>query len=221
MTTALEIIEGALSKIGRFAAGQSVSSEDADICLNALNRVVDAWAVENLTAHAMVSLPVSLLAGVDEVTLSPRQVRIESGYTRVDGIDYPFQIVPREVFEAVAVKDIDSIAPQWVMYEPEQTSGALFLYPQPQADCTMYLTVQERIDEFADLSTDYTLPQGFRRALVNVLAVEVAPEFRTEAPPSVQREAVLSVKAIKRARVRVPELSVFPPSRDYNIEAGV
>lgn len=218
--TALEIIEQALSKIGRFAAGQSVSSEDAALCLTALNGIVDAWSLENLTAHALVKLEVPLTAGADEVTLSPRQVRIEGGYTRVGTIDYPLRLVSREEFDQIAVKDLDSIAPEFALYEPEQAAGALFLCPQAQEACTMYLTIQERIDEFADLSTEYSLPQGYSRALVYTLAVEVAPDFRTEAHATVHRQAINSVKALKRARVKVPMLETFPHRRDYNIEAG-
>lgn len=220
MTTALEIIEGAMSKIGRLEAGQSVASEDSTLCLESLNSIVDAWGVQNLTAHALVTLEVSLLAGVSEVTLSPRQVRIEGGFTRVGSIDYPLRIVSREEFDLIGVKDIDSVAPVWGLYEPEQSAGALFLYPQAQEACTLHLTIQERIDEFADLSTDYSLPQGFKRALTYNLAVEIAPDFKTEASPSVFREAINSLKAIKRARVRVPVLETFTPVLDYNIEAG-
>lgn len=220
MTTALEIIEGAMSKIGRLEAGQSVSAEDSSLCLASLNSVVEAWALENLTAHALVTLEVALLAGVSEVTLSPRQVRIEGGFTRVGSIDYPLSFIGRQEYDAIAIKDIDSVAPVFALYEPEQAAGALFLHPQAQSNCTLHLTIQERIDEFADLATDYGLPQGFKRALTYSLAVEIAPDFKTEASPSVHRGAINAVRAIKATRVRPPVLEVFAVPRRYNIEAG-
>src|SRR5574343_498864 len=95
MTTALQIIESEMGKINMIAAGETLSAEDADLCLSRLNTLVDSWGLENLmcytTTETVFTLPASTTSrtiGAAQQINVARPVRIELGsFTRISGID--------------------------------------------------------------------------------------------------------------------------------------
>ena len=71
MTTALQIIDRAYSLIGFKAAGETLSSEDADYALDALNSMIDSWNTQEhfiVSVHfnkiCLVVIVVTIIAGV-------------------------------------------------------------------------------------------------------------------------------------------------------------
>lgn len=75
------------------------------------------------------------------------------------------------------------------------------------------LPVQKRLDAFAALTTEYTLPPGYERALVFTLAEEVAADYEREIPPTVARNAAAARRILKRANFKVPQLVVGEDDR--------
>jgi hypothetical protein len=47
--TALDLITGALRKIGQYAPGEAVDSQDANDALDSLNGMLDLWTNQNLS----------------------------------------------------------------------------------------------------------------------------------------------------------------------------
>lgn len=62
--------------------------------------------------------------------------------------------------------------------------------------------------QYADLSTDLHLPDGWDRTIAYNLAVELAPEFNKEASPTVQRMANTALKRLRRVEVQPIPLSL-------------
>ena len=48
MTTALQIIDRAYALLGYKAAGEALSSDDADYALDALNAMLDGWNTQSM-----------------------------------------------------------------------------------------------------------------------------------------------------------------------------
>ncbi|HET8707299.1 MAG TPA: hypothetical protein VFM46_13430, partial [Pseudomonadales bacterium] len=69
MTTALDIISGALRKIGAYQAGDSIDVDDANDALVVLNDLMDSWSNEHLAIFNNVESTFTLQAGVQSYTI--------------------------------------------------------------------------------------------------------------------------------------------------------
>lgn len=85
MTTARDVVEGSLRKIGVYAAGQSVSAEDADDTLTALNDMMHGLEMDGvwlghttLALNDTVNLPDSHIEGLKAMLA----VRVAPEYER-------------------------------------------------------------------------------------------------------------------------------------------
>ena len=66
------------------------------------------------------------------------------------------------------------------------------------------------LTEFADLSTAYTFPPGYERAIRSNLAVELAPFYGIPVSPDLRNQASSAMLRIKRANVRIREVPIDP-----------
>jgi hypothetical protein len=217
MTTAAQLIRGALGKLGIVAPGEAVDAGDAAVCLLSLNTMLDGWAVENLYAYATATVTGTLPAGTGSRTIgptgqlvaAPRPVRLEAGcFFTAGGIDYPIETVTQDEYNSIGLKAIDSLGPRWVFFNATLPNGVLLFHPRPAQAVTLSLVVQQRIAAFANLTTNYNLPPGYERALLYSLAEEVAADYEREVPPTVARTAAMARRAIKRTNNVVPQLDV-------------
>lgn len=222
MATAANIIRSSLGLLGVAAPGEPVNPNQAEDCLRALNVMLDGWGVENLYAyatqditHAVVSDASSLTIGPStaDITVSARPVRFEGGsYFSQGGVDYPMHRITEAEYNGIGIKDIAGLGPCGFKYVPSLPNGVLFFWPQATAGTTLHLIAQVQVSAFANLSTEYTLPPGYERALIFSLAEEVAALFEREIPPTVGRNAANARRFIKRANVVVPQLQVGQPT---------
>jgi hypothetical protein len=217
VTTANSIIRQALGKLGIAAPGQVVSPGDAQACLQSLNTMLDAWAVESLYAYATQTITGTLPASTATRTIgptgqlvaTPRPVRLEDGcFFTAGGIDYPITTVTEGEYNGIGLKDVASLGPRWVFYRPTLPNGLLSFFPLAAPAVTLSLVVQQQISAFATLTTNYTLPPGYERALVFSLSEEVAADYEREVPPTVTRNAAAARRLIKRTNHTVPQLDV-------------
>jgi len=181
MTTANVLVTRAYDLIGYKDPSEALSGADASAGLDALNSMVDAWAVNALYVYATTYVTQSVSG--QSVTIGPgatinitRPVRVPAGgFFRSGDIDYSFEMIGRVQYEAFVLKSIDSPWPRFAYYEPSSPAGTLYFYPAVAATGELHLPVEQRITEFANLTTDYTLPPGYRAALEYSLAEELAP----------------------------------------------
>lgn len=217
MTTANSIIKQALGKLGIVAPGETVDPGDASACLASLNLMLDGWRVESLYAYASATITGTLPAGEQTRTIgptgqlvaTPRPVRLEDGcFFTLGGLDYSIDAITEAEFNGIGLKNVGSLGPRWVFYNPTLPNGALNFHPRAAADVVLHLVVQQQIASFASLTANYTLPPGHERALVLSLTEEVAPDYEREVSPTLARNAAMARRNIKRANHRVPQLDV-------------
>jgi hypothetical protein len=219
VTTAAKIIGQSLGLLGIRSSADPVTGADAVICLERLNTLLDAWKVQPGYAYAATTISGALGAGVASLTIGPtgdlattRPVRIEMGtkYT-VDGFDYPIRPVTRQDFEEERLKTLQARGPCVVHYNPTLPDGVLHFWPTPSASVTLTVLMQVQLTAFADLTTDYSLPPGYERALVFTLAEEVGPDFERDVPPTVSKNAANARRLLMRSNHDVPQLDVCLP----------
>lgn len=214
--TARATIQGALKLIGVLDPAETMSADDASDGLTMLNNMADAWNLERLNIYT-ISEVVATFAGAS-ATIGPgmqidtaRPVRVESAFYRRSGIDYPLAIISSEEYDKIGMKNVSGDYPEVLHYNANSPTGVVYVWPVPSAN-EYHFSVQKQLTEFADLDEVHTLPQGYQKAMMYALAVELAPLYRLEAPASIIRIAINMMRILKRANVVVPKLSVSLPS---------
>lgn len=226
MTTALQIIDRAYSLLGYKAAGEVLSSDDANYGLEALNAMLDGWQTQSMyivSKGAVVATVsgVSATVGPGMIFDTPRPVRIEDGsFTRLNGVDYEVKEIDRETYASISLKTVSSTFPQYIYYDGNMPTANLFFYPAPVAGVEFHLAVQTQLTAFADLATVYPLAPGYAKALQYSLAEELAPGIK-EVPMSVMRIAANARRAIRRTNVDVPLLDSGVQNARFNIYSGL
>lgn len=218
MTTANQIIAQALGLIGIRSSTDPINGPDAAIALERLNTLLDAWRADSFYAYATQTITGTLPANTQTLTigpvgadlvLDPRPIRIERGSKfTTGGIDYSIIPVTQAEYEDIGLKAVSSIGPGVLFYDPAVPEATISFFPRASAAVTLSLVCLLQVSEFADLTTDYDLAPGYRRALVYSLAEECAPDFEREAPPSVLRTASAARRLVRKTNLRVPQLTV-------------
>jgi len=217
MTTALAIITAALQELGVADVGQTPANEDMSLCLSALNVLADAWLTEPNYLYATTLVTAALPAATESRTIgvggqfnTARPIRLEQGsYIQYGGLDYELEIITEAEYNALPLKAISAF-PRKVYYSPSSPLGTVYFFPL--GACTVKLNVLTQLSQFADLTTAYTLPQGYERAFKFTLLEEVAGSFSRPITALQARNAKQARRAIKRANFVVPQLTTGPGS---------
>lgn len=289
MTTANELILGALRFINSYAPGESLDSADANDALETLNDLLDSWSTDEASVFATVeniltfvpgkyqytvgnydagtfagivtngldvitsaTVPNDMVIGGDltgvgipsgttivsfnpftntvvmsqngTVTHGPQQIgytipgdfkiprplRVYDSFTRINtqgaGLDYPIEIISEQRYIEIGYKAISAPWPIVAWYNPTMPLGNIYFYQNPSDSAELHLFTASILTNFADLTTDVRLPQGYSRALKRCLAREIAPEFGaawTAQHERLAKEAYDYVKSLNQVPVPV------------------
>ena len=225
MTTALDLITDALIEIGCADVGQSVPSEDADLGLRYLNRVLQRWSNMRLLIPAVTNVSVTL-TGAGSYTIGPTGVVVTTRPNKVlharasdaGGTDYPVRIISRAEWDIISVKAVNGGPPEVIWYQATNTDGTLNVYPR-STGYTLTLGCQSLLASFAGLATAVTLPEGYESALVLTLADDLTAPFQVRERQDVQRRAAAATRVLKRTNAE-PLLMRVAESTDFEIERG-
>lgn len=260
MTTANDIILGALRFINSYAPGEALDSADADDALETLNDLLESWSTDQASVFAVVEnilqfvpgqyqytignydagefagtvtngsptitgviVPTDMIvngdltgvgipagttivafnSGAGTITMSqnatlspgaqqisytipgdfkiPRPLRVRDSFTRIttqaSGLDYPIEIISFERYNEIGYKGIAAPWPIVAWYNPTMPLGNIYFYQNPSDTGELHLFTDTILTDFADLTTEISLPQGYTRALKRCLARDLAPEF--------------------------------------------
>lgn len=211
MTTANQLIERAYQLAGMKDPNQVVSGAEASAALDALNDLIDSWNTQRLYIVSVNEL-VQTVSGLP-ITIGPgqtinvaRPVAVEDGsFIRYNNVDFPIQWITREEYNDIAYKQVTSTVTAYGYYDQNMPTGNIYFWPYPQTGAELHLQLQHQLSEFADLTTDYTLAPGYRKAIAYTLAEELCGGVRA-VPPKVEQIAAAARKAIRRTNVDVPQL---------------
>lgn len=209
MTTARDVIEGALRLIRVHDPGESVPAADATTGLDALNALLDSWNTEPLMLFVEKDDNIAL-NGSRTYTIGPggdidtrRPLRITDAYARENQIDYPVQIVGDSWYARIADK-FTTGRPEYLQYDASYPLGTVKLWPVGTASYTLFLTSHKLLPTFDNLSDNLNLPPGYERAVRYNLAIELAPEYGAEVSRAVAQRADEAKTGIKRINSRPP-----------------
>lgn len=213
--TSQQIINRACEIIGYKDPDESLSSTDSTNFLGVLNDMLDGWNAQRLFIVNVGEI-VQNVSG-SPITIGPggtinvtRPISVEDGsFIRINGADFAIKWIQQVEYNAIIVKSTPGTIAVYGYYQQSTPVGEIFLWPVPSSSVELHLQLQTQLVEFADLSTGYTLAQGYKKALCYSLAEELAPGRRS-LDPKVERIAMASRRAIRRNNVDVPLLNMTP-----------
>ena len=89
--TALDLITGALRKIGQYAPGETISAADVSDALDTFNGLLDMWSNQKLAVFNTIETVVNLTAGQNTYTMGvggyfpiERPLRLVRAYSRLN-----------------------------------------------------------------------------------------------------------------------------------------
>ena len=234
MTTAGELINGALRLIGMLAEGETPSAATSQDALEAMNQMIDSWDTERLstfsTQDQVFSWPpnqISRTFGPTGDFVGNRPIQLDdSTYFRdpASGISYGIKIINQQQYDGIAVKTVTSTYPQVIWLNMDYPNIEMYVYPVPTKVLEWHFISVTELDQPATLATNLTFPPGYLRAFRYNLACEIAAEFGVEPSPQVSRIAMVSKRNLKRINnpddVMALPYSIVGTRQRYNIFAG-
>lgn len=216
--TAADIITRAMRKVNLLPSDQSASTADLNSALTELNDLLDTWAAMKLYAYNVSFAQYTLIANHSPHTIGPstadfnvtqRPVRIE-GATLVltdvtPNVDRPILRIRDDAWwNAQAVKGLTSSVPTDLYYSPDFPNGSLYFWPVPSYAWDVRLETWGILAQFADTSTSFSMPPGYRNALTLSLAERLAESFGQGVTPVLARDAQRARMAIQSNNAKSP-----------------
>ena len=234
MATALDIIIDALQKLGAYAPGETLSDADAQRGLSVMNDMLDTWSNETLMIYCNQQQSIAMVAGQAAYNLSsPRPLSIISSpggafIQDSTGNNYPCDIIEQNEWNLIGNRTVTSNVPDTIFYDPQYPTGVLNVFPTPMsAGYTLFFIANIQLADLATLSSNISLPPGYKAAITYNLAVELHPYFGAgQLSQIVMAKAAETKGTIKRKNAR-PPVAVFDPeiisrgSPTYNIYRDV
>jgi len=225
-TTALDMIKKALRLIGAIGRNDPVTSQEATDHWSTLNSMLESWSIERLMVYQIYEETLTWASGQSSRTIgsggnfdTTRPTRIANGFSRISNIDYPYVVISKEEYDAIADKTTQSSYPDYIYYAPSMSLGTLYAYPVPSASLAFHLNSWKQLQAFTGTTTPLSLPQGYQRAIEYNLAIEIQGEYPDlvlpESVVKIARESKAAIKTIN-SPVILAELGMSA-GRRYNI----
>jgi hypothetical protein len=219
---AQQIITSALRLIGAVASGETLEPDEANDGLVVLNDFIDELRTQRLTIYITQHQVYPLTAAKQSYTIGTggdfnqqRPLWIPYAGLIIDNAaDVPTEIginvYSVQEYAGVYQKALQSTLTQAVYYDHGWDAsglGRLYLYPVPSVGTTsLVLYTPLAINEFANLTTRYTFPPGYRKMLKYNLAVQLAAEYGRQVDPMVLDIARSSMANVKASNASQPGL---------------
>lgn len=207
MTTAGDIINGALRLIGQLAEGETPSADTSSDALSAMNMMLESWSIERLSVYAtqdqVFTWPASTISRTigptgDFVGNRPVQVDDSTYFIGQNGLSFTPWLINQDQYDAIALKTVTSTYPSALWVNNDFPNMTLTVYPVPTQALVWHIISVTELAQPALLATDLSFPPGYLRAFRYNLACELAPEFGVEPSLQVKRIATVSKRDLKR-----------------------
>ena len=234
MTTAGELINGALRLIGMLAEGETPSAATSQDALTAMNQMIDSWNTERLSVFSTQDQIFIWPNNQVHRTLGPtgdfagnRPVQLDDSTYFKDpttGISYGIKIINQQQYDGIAVKSVTSTFPQVMWINMDYPNIDMYVYPVPTKALEWHFISVEELTQPATIYTQLTFPPGYLRAFRYNLACEIAAEFGVEPSPQVSRIAMTAKRNLKRINnpddIMSLPYSIVGTRQRFNIFAG-
>lgn len=208
-TTAQDIINGALKKIGVLRKNESPSADESTDALNVLNDILASWSNDSLLCYATVTDTLSISPassysiGSGQTLNTTRPMWIKAATVSSGNLDYKLSIIPEEDFQTqIAQKSVSSNIPQFLTYNNAYPNGTIKIWPTLSVTGTITLMSEKLINSLTALGSTFDMPPGWSHALKLNLATHLYSDYNVPADPLVVQHAKESKSALKKQTMK-------------------
>lgn len=176
MTTAREIIDDSLYALNKLSIGETADSATLTVCLRILNNVVDEMCGGRslLFREAIIASGSAISTAASAMTawsgLAAHDPILGMSWSDTSGGDQtPMSEITMQQYHEMRDKAMTGEPEYWAF-----DGTSVFVYPVP---VSKYLHVRAKLNitTFADTTTDYSMPKGYRSGFADILALKLAP----------------------------------------------
>jgi hypothetical protein len=216
-TTPRDIVNLALKTANVVGVGQSALAEDVNDVFNMLNMMLAQWQRRRYMVYNLetIGIPatgaVSYTIGVGQQFNITRPVKIESAYIRMQGgstlpVDYPLQVLrAQEDYDRISIKTLNAF-PQYIYYDTTFPVGNIYVWPVPNNQYQIFVTVMVQLQSFQNLSDTIILPPEYLDAMQWNLADRITAMYGMPQNPQITKYAEASMRAIEEVNSQIPLL---------------
>lgn len=198
-----EIISRAMRMVGAIGLGQTLSAEQLDQGIIALNSIVKEWQTRHIFLWTMEARTESFIADQISAVLDNDVLSVDKVFY-VDGDDHqPIQLISYRDYQMIPDKSYTSGNPVQAAYDYGKSTPTLYLYPAPNAALDVRLFVVKRLQDMDTAAGNADIPQQFLEALTYALADGLSDEYPT---PIVEKQ---------RLKAKADEKFSFCKQSDY------
>jgi hypothetical protein len=205
--TALDLITGALRKIGQYAPGEAISGSDADDALDCLNGMLDLWSLQELAVYNQIETVKSLIPGQLSYSIGAggdfnieRPYRIATAFSRLttsnSNVDFPCDVITLERYSAIGLKNMPGPWPKAVYFNSGWPLGTLNFWPVPTGAAEFHLWTDQVFTSLA-LADPVNLPRGYFLGVQANLCEVLAPEYGVSLSPELKKMAQTFMSILK------------------------
>jgi hypothetical protein len=246
-TTFTTIGQNAFALLNVFLPGEAMGNADANYARGATNRMLSGWAQRDQFIPVISRNRFSLVAnqggpdnpytigpgGDFDITRPQNQNSITAANliltTTSPEVRVPLGIYTDQSYDANKLPSMSNTQPTGLYYNPTYANdlGSIYLWPVPTVnynDLELFLT--DAIAPFADLTTNYYLPDGGEDVITYQLSLRLQGPYGKTLNPEDKRIAKEVLGVFKRSNAKMSDLAndayVFTYGRRtlYNIQTG-
>jgi len=122
------------------------------------------------------------------------------------GLDYPVSVLNVEEYEMIGLKTLNGPWPKALYYQPTETLGNLFLWPNP-AQGELHIFADTIFSNYTGLYDNILLPQGYAMALRWCLAESLMPMYGKAS----QTQIAMIMKFSAQGKATIKRTNMKPP----------
>ncbi len=204
------LINAAFRKIGVIAAGEIPNSDESADALATLNTLMESWSAEQVTVYQILNFQGALVAATAAYTIgtggvlnTSRPLKIEAaGIITPDGLRHEMKIIGVTDWGKIEEKTLTGKLPKVLYNDNAFPLATLNVWPVPNATggaptLALYLWLQ--LQQFATIGDTFAMPPPYFRALTYALAIDLAPEYGSQAQAAAA--GIADVAAAAKAEV--------------------
>lgn len=184
MIRANDVINNALYLIGVKAIGETVNADEAQICAEFLNNMLEEWAtLDNINPKISVLDVLSdgnasyTVGSADPTNDFPTDMMEIDSVTVLSGsIVYTLTQISYEEYLSISVKDITAI-PTYFAFNYQDPLATISLYPKATSGLTIRVKYKPRFTQVVNNQTVILMDPMWKQCLTYNLATRIAPMY--------------------------------------------
>jgi hypothetical protein len=217
--TPSDLLTLALKMANVLGVGQVASAEDINDLFNLMNMMLAQWqrrrymVYQLITASKQATGAISYTVGPGGDFNIPRPAKIESAYFRQNvgtplPVSYPLEILrAREDYNRISIKDLNAF-PRYAFYDAGYPLGNLFVWPIPNNQYEIDITVMQQLQQFATINDQIALPPEYSAAIMWNVALEAYAMYGLPPDPIVVKKAQAAMDIIEESNAQIPMLQM-------------